>query len=112
MITTRSGNFRRTLFGLVVSGVLGGLAGCATTGHPGSGGGGSNPGYVYLTGNWQIETTNTTAPVPFTSLGGFINEQGDNPGVDHLTTTAPPAQPGDCYLGPPRISLSGGTQAD
>ncbi len=95
-----------------MSGVLGGLAGCATTGHPGSGGGGSNPGYVYLTGNWQIETTNTTAPVPFTSLGGFINEQGDNPGVDDLTTAALLAKPGDCYLGAPTIPLQGATQGD
>ncbi len=112
-MTRSSTTFRRALVGLVMSGAMGGLAGCTVSGHPGSGGGGTGaPSYVYLTGNWQIDMTNTTAPVPFTALSGFINEQGDNPGTDDLTTAALQAKPGDCYVSAVTIPLQGSTQGD
>jgi hypothetical protein len=107
---TLSDIFRRTVFGLVLSSAIGGLTGCTTSGQPGSVGGsgsgtGSGANYIYLTGNWQFQTTTTTAPVPFTSLAGFINEQGDKPGVNDLTTAALQAQPSGCYLGAPVLPL-------
>src|SRR5258707_12712485 len=107
---TLSDIFRRTVFGLVLSSAIGRMTGCTTSGQPGSVGGsgsgtGSGDNYSYLTGNWQFQTTTTTAPVPFTSLAGFINEQGDKPGVNDLTTAALEAQPSGCYLGAPGLPL-------
>src|SRR5258708_38124127 len=112
-MTRSSTTFRRALVGFVMSGDMGGLAGCTLSGHPGGGGGGTGAhSYVYMTGNWQIDMTNTTAPVPFTALSGFINEQGDNPGTDDLTTAALQAKPGDCYVSAVTIPLQGSTQGD
>src|SRR6266702_1058067 len=107
-----NGIFRSIFFGLALS-VIAGLTGCGTSGYPGSassGGSGSSAGYIYLTGNWQFQATTPSGPVPFTALAGFINEQGDKPGVDDLTTAAFQAQPSTCYLGAPVIPLQGSTQ--
>ncbi len=89
-----------------------GLVSCSTNGPPGGGktGGGGNGNYIYLSGNWEIQTTPTTAPTPFTNLAGFINEQGQNPGVDDLTTVALQATPGSCYQDAMIIPMKGSTQ--
>jgi hypothetical protein len=95
---------------------LAGLAGCSGNSgggggsKGGTGGGGSSAGYIYLSGNWEIQATPTSATTPFTALAGFINEQGQNPGVDDLTTAALQVQPSGCYVNATTIPLQGSTQ--
>jgi hypothetical protein len=93
-----------SLLGLLASG----CSGPKPPGKPGGGGGGGN--YVYLSGNWQFQATPTNSPTPFTALAGFINEQGQNPGVDDLTTAALQVVPGDCYVNATVIPMQGSTQ--
>ena len=96
---------------------INGLAGCSGNSGSGSGSGGGTPptnpgkGYIYLTGNWEIQATATTGTAPFTSLAGFINEQGQNPGVDDVTTAALQAQPSSCYANATSIPMQGNTEA-
>jgi hypothetical protein len=100
------------LAGLSVLG-LAELSGCSgnSGGKPSGGGTPPNPAdYIYLTGNWQIETTPTTAPTPFTALAGFINEQGQNPGVDDIATAALQATPSSCYVNAVTIPMQGSVE--
>jgi hypothetical protein len=101
--------------GLLAVSVAAGLSGCSgnSGGKPG-GGGSTNPGanYIYLTGNWEIQATSTAGTAPFTSLAGFINEQGQNPGVDDLTTAALQVQPSGCYVNATTVPLQGSTQGN
>jgi hypothetical protein len=88
------------------------LVSCSNNGPPGGGKhtGGGDGSYIYLSGNWEVQTSPTSSPTPFTSLAGFINEQGQNPGVDDLTTVAFQATPGSCYEDATVIPLKGSTQ--
>lgn len=101
---------RASLVGAIV--LMMGLVSCSTNGPPGGGktGGGGGGNYIFLSGNWEIQTTATAAPTPFTNLAGFINEQGQNPGVDDLTTVALQATPGSCYEDATVIPMHGSTQ--
>lgn len=87
------------------------LGGCSHAGSPGGGGGSGGGGgnYTYLSGNWEIQTTPTSQPTPFTALAGFINEQGQDPGVDDLTTAAFQATPGECYMDAVVLPMKGAT---
>ncbi|ADW71522.1 hypothetical protein [Granulicella tundricola] len=93
-----------------------GLGGCKVgssggSGGTGGGGGTSDPNHVYATGNWQIQATPTKGVAPFTSLGGFINEQGTDPGINDLTTGAFQAQSTSCYVNTPTVPLQGAVLA-
>ena len=92
-------------------GMLAGLAGCTTARTPFTGTTTPPPeGYVFLTGNWVIQTTPTSSPTPFTGLAGYINEQDQNPGTNDPLTAALEAQPSNCYLGADAIPLEGTVQ--
>lgn len=91
------------------------LIGCGgTVAVPGGGGSTPTPvpGYIFLTGNWQFQITpdaGTTAP--FTTMAGFINEQGQNPGNFDESTAVFQIQPATgCYDNAPVIPLSGNVQ--
>lgn len=90
--------------------MLGSTGGCAKpspTGGTGTGTPADPATYSYLTGNWLFTITSTSGSLPFSSLGGFINEQATNPGVNDLTTAALQSQPGDCYLGTMTLPFQG-----
>jgi hypothetical protein len=89
------------------------LSGCSSNSGGGPGKTNPDPGkdYVYLTGNWEIQATSTAGTAPFSALAGFINEQGQNPGVDDLTTAALQVQPSSCYVNATSIPLQGSVQA-
>jgi hypothetical protein len=69
-----------------------------------------------VSGNWEFQTTQSGGPGTFTSLAGFINQQG-NSGTDSNFTTAALQAYGNsssaCYNSPAAIPLDGsvfGTQ--
>lgn len=87
-------------------------SGCTNPGASGSGGGGSGGAggggtSASVSGNWQIQVTPSSSPAPFTSLAGFINEEG--PGGNQFVTAALQAQPGGCYTAAATIPMYGGT---
>lgn len=91
------------------------LTGCGGTVAVPSGGGGTPtpvPGYLFLTGNWEFQVTpDTGMRAPFTSMAGFINEQGQNPGnFDQSTAVFQIAPAAGCYNNIPVIPLSGNVQ--
>lgn len=93
------------------------LAGCGgTVAVPGGGGGGTPTpvaGYLFLTGNWEFQITpDTGTNAPFTSMAGFINEQGQNPGnLDQSTAVFQVAPAAGCYDNIPVIPMSGNVQS-
>ncbi len=91
------------------------LTGCGgTVAVPGGGGGTPTPvaGYLFLTGNWEFQVTPDTGKnAPFTSMAGFINEQGQNPGnLDQSTAVFQVAPAAGCYDNIPVIPLTGNVQ--
>lgn len=92
------------------------LAGCGgTVAVPGGGGGGTPKpvaGYLFLTGNWEFQVTpDTGTAAPFTSMAGFINEQGQNPGnLDQSTAVFQVAPAAGCYNNIPVIPMTGNVQ--
>ena len=91
------------------------LARCRrTVALPGGRGGGTTPvpGYLFLTGNWEFQITpNTGTTAPFTALGGFINEQGQNPGHnDQSTAVFQVAPAAGCYNNIPVLPMSGNVE--
>lgn len=94
---------------LVLSAVL---TGCTTSGTPilggVGGGGGTNPTYHSLTGNWVLQITPTAGGSQFTQLAGFINEATSASGGKYSTTAAFQDQPSSsCYTGADFIPLYG-----
>lgn len=85
-----------------------GMAGCASN-PPGNGsgstGGGSTITYPNSTGNWEMTATATKGVVPFSTIGGFINEQAT--GSSHPTTGAFMVQSTGCYAGIANIPMQG-----
>ena len=93
------------------------LIGCGgTVAVPGGGGGGGTPtpvpGYLFLTGNWEFQVTpDTGSTAPFTSMAGFINEQGQNPGNFDVSTAVFQVAPAlGCYNNIPVIPMTGNVQ--
>lgn len=91
------------------------LIGCGgTVAVPGGGGGTPTPvpGYLFLTGNWEFQVTpDTGTTAPFTTMAGFINEQGQNPGNYDQSTAVFQIQPAaGCYDNAPVIPLTGNVQ--
>lgn len=120
IIPTRTRNASTLAAALASVALLVGLSGCVK-----NGGGGTKPtptpvnpaDYDYLSGNWEIQATPATGTTaPFTALGGYIYEQGNNPGVDDLTQAALQAQsPSSCYANASydtavTVPLTGSTQ--
>ncbi len=111
---------RQLLFALAgMAGLV--LAGCGGT--VSTAGGATTPtapapppvaNYQFLTGNWEFQVTpsaGTTAP--FTTMAGFINEQGQNPGNFDESTAVFQVQPtSNCYDGAVAIPLAGNVQGD
>jgi hypothetical protein len=72
------------------------LAGCAGSGSGSNGSGGDNggggdpgkPPSVNLTGNWQFQSTQTAGPSTFSTLAGFLNQQGTSGTNSNFTTAA------------------------
>ena len=107
-ITQKKGTIHQFCLSLAITSVVLGLSGC----EPPMGGGGStpavpDPNHIYSIGNWQIQATPTTGSAPFTSLAGFINELGTDPGINDLTTAALQAQSTTCYMNTPTVPLQG-----
>ncbi len=109
-IKQRNGIAQWLCLGLAITGTVVGLSGCKVP-VGGSGGSGTpappDPNHIFSTGNWQIQATPTTGAAPFTTLAGFINESGTDPGVNDLTTAAFQAQSTTCYVSTPTVPLEG-----
>lgn len=92
------------------------VTGCGgTVAVPGGGGGtppAPVPGYLFLTGNWEFQITpDTGTNAPFTSMAGFINEQGQNPGnFDQSTAVFQVAPAAGCYNNIPVVPMTGNVQ--
>ena len=92
------------------------LAGCGGTvavANLGSSGTTTSPvDYTYITGNWEFQITpasGTTAP--FTTMAGFINEQGQSPGTfDESTAVFQIAPDAGCYAGATVVPMSGAVE--
>lgn len=91
---------------LTITGMV--LAGCTKGGGGGSGGSGSTGNSpLPASGNWVFQVTPKSSPTPFTSLAGFINEEGQ--GSNQFVTAALQAQTGACYTDAGIIPMYGGT---
>jgi len=92
----------------IISGALMllGVTGCGYTGYPLTGGT-SAPGYLYLTGNWQIQTTSTAGTAPFSALAGDINEQNDGATMHTVTSVFQASTLGTCFVGAETIPAEG-----
>lgn len=92
--------------------ILFGLAGCGYTGFPLTGGT-SAPGYLFLTGNWQMRNTSTAGTSPFSAMAGDINEQNDGATTHTVTSVLQVTPSGTCFVGaetvPSQGSLTGTT---
>jgi hypothetical protein len=88
------------------------LAGCAKSGG-GNGNGSNPPPSVSVSGNWEIQATQTKGTAPFSSLAGFINDQGNSTTGSNFTTAALQAtqsQTSLCYGSGAVIPLEGALQ--
>jgi len=99
----------------VVCCFVNGLAGCAASpNNSGSGGsGGGAPAPPSISGNWQLQATQTAGPATFTSLAGFINQQGDSSTESNFTTAALQSfvtLASTCYSSATAIPLEGSVQ--
>lgn len=84
-----------------------GVSGCGYTGYPLTGGT-SAPGYLYLTGNWQMQATATAGTSPFSAMAGDINEQNDG-ATTHTVTSVFQVTPdaSTCFLGAETVPSEG-----
>lgn len=94
------------LLSLLLSGCSGSGSGSGSGGSGSGSGGGSGPA-VQISGNWQLQVTPRSGPAPFTSLAGFIDEQGT--GSSPFTTAGFQAQPGSCYTDATTVPMYGTT---
>jgi len=82
------------------------VGGCGYTGYPLTGGT-SAPGYLYLTGNWQMQNTSTTGTSPFSAMAGDINEQNDGATTHTVTSVFQVTPTGACFLGAETVPSQG-----
>jgi hypothetical protein len=85
------------------------LLGCAKHGSGTGSGGGSTPPDTSLIGNWQFQAT-STGTAPFTTLSGFINEEGFA-GDSTITTASLQVQSNGCFANAKVIDLQGFTKS-
>jgi len=86
------------------------LIGCSHSGSgsgSGSGGGSSVPD-TSLIGNWQFQAT-STGTAPFTTLSGFVNEEGIE-GDSTVTTASLQVQSNGCFSNAKVLDLEGFTK--
>ena len=92
------------------------VAGCSSSGSGsgGSGGGGGTsppvPPAVSLTGNYQFQTSSTSA-VPFTELSGFVNEEAGSTNGSYALTASLQVQSNACFADAKVLDLGGYTKS-
>lgn len=85
--------------------VLPEIGGCGFVGYPDNSVP-PDPGYKYLTGNWQFTATDTSGRT-FSALAGFIGEATTGSNGTHDATSILQTVPGSCYVGASLLPSSG-----
>ena len=93
---------------LAASALLSGCGSAVGFSIDGSSPGQPPPGYAYLTGNWQIDASNSPGKPTFSALAGFIAESGNGSGTDTLTSVFQIEDPAPCFAGQENLPMSGG----
>ena len=93
----------------LLSVALSGFAGCGSGIHslPGATTTPTPPGYVFMTGNWQMTVSNQTGHSTFSALAGFIDESSSGSGTSHNTNAVFQLVPGNCFVGETVLPLYG-----